>query len=348
MSQTIRRRSFPACAVLSLAALGALLPCGCLPSRVVIDLSPRDKDLDETTVLSDGPRGDASLPKVALIDVNGLLTHSASPGLFASRRNPVDTLVTQLAKAEADAQTRAVVLRINSPGGTVAASETLFREIEGFRTRSGKPVVASFAEVAASGGYYISLATDRIVAQPSSITGSIGVIIQTFNFSKGMSMIGVEGRAVVSRSNKDLANPFEPPVESQFEILQGLVDQFYAQFRGLVVERRAGIAAGDLDVATDGRVFTGAAAHELGLVDAVGDLRDSFAHAKELAGLQRARMVKYHARGDAVSSPYATTGGVVPENHRDGAGLGAEINLVRIDGAESWLTPPGAYYLWRP
>jgi len=328
--------------------LWAALAAGCLPSRVVIDLSPRERELEETTVLSDGTRRDTALPKVALIDVNGLLTHSSSPGLFASRRNPVDTLVTQLAKAEDDPQTRAVVLRINSPGGTVAASETLFREIEGFRSRSGKPVVASFAEVAASGGYYIALASDRIVAQPSSITGSIGVIIQTFNFSRGMSMIGVEGRALVSRANKDLANPFEPPVESQYAILQGLVDEFYDQFRALVVRRRTGLAPDDLDAATDGRVFTGATAYELGLVDAVGDLRDSFIHAKQLAGLERARMVKYHAKGDAVSSPYASTGGVVPENHRDGGAAGTELNLVRIDGVESLLTPPGAYYLWRP
>jgi len=217
----------------------------------------------------------------------------------------------------------------------VSASETIANEIRRFRERTGKPVIASFAEVAASGGYYAALPCDEIVAQPSSITGSIGVIIQTFNVSRGMSMIGVKGRAVTSRENKDIANPFQEIDEGHYEILQGMVDEFYAGFRSRVLESRP-IAASDVERVTDGRVFTGATALELGLVDKLGGVRDAFALAKQRAGVERARLVKYHREGVSLSTPYAR----------------AQLGNVRRDDAEdpidrlSGALRPGAYYLW--
>lgn len=172
MSPTFNRRRFWFPAAVGLTAL--LGAAGCLPNRVVIDLDPGDMELTETEVLSD-PGAARSGPKVALIDVSGIISMSPSSGLLVGRTNAVDSLVARLNKAEGDPMVRAVVLRVNSPGGTVAASETMYQEIRRFREKSGKPVVVSMAEVAASGGYYISLAADRVYAQPTSITGSIGV-----------------------------------------------------------------------------------------------------------------------------------------------------------------------------
>jgi len=320
----------------------ALVSGGCLPNRVVIDLNPGDLELVETEVLTD-PGAARSGPKVALIDVSGLISMSPSGGLILGRSNAVDSLVARLNKAEADGQVRAVVLRVNSPGGTVAASETMYNEIRRFREQTGKPVVVSMAEVAASGGYYISLAADRIYAQPTSITGSIGVIVQTVNFSRGMERIGIDARAVTSGPNKDLANPFVPEREAHFAILQGHVDQFYEEFRELVVERRPALEESDVAWATDGRVVTGKDAEERGLVDALGGVREAFAEARSLAGLERARLVKYHTVGVEPRSPYATARG--PEPVGD---AGTQINLFQLNLPESLLPSAGFYYLWAP
>lgn len=322
---------------------------GCLPKKVVIDLAPGDGRLTESSVLADSGAG--SGVKVAMIDITGLITQTAAPGLLGATGNAVDNLAARLDKAEKDPGVKAVILRINSPGGSVAASEMMYREVRGFRERSGKPVVASFAEVAASGGYYTALAADRIVAQSTSVTASIGVIIQTFNFSKGMSMIGIEGRALVSRPNKDLANPFEPAVESQYTVLQGMVDEFYASFASLVMERRPALAAApqsQRDTATDGRVVTGAQALELGLVDELGGVREAFDAAKKLADLSSARLVKYHSEGaDPPRSPYAASdvqmrGGLV------GGGERGEVNLVQLNLGDTPMPGAGFYYLWMP
>ncbi|TVQ81023.1 MAG: signal peptide peptidase SppA [Phycisphaeraceae bacterium] len=344
---------FTACLALAACSLASLT--GCLPNRVVIDLAPGDGSLAETQVLID-PGAGRSAPKIAQIDLQGLISHAPSPGLLSGRSNAVDSIVTRLRKAEDDPMVRAVILRINSPGGTVAASETIYSEIRGFRERSGKPVIVSMGEVAASGGYYIALAADHIIAQPTSITGSIGVIVQTFNFSRGMDRIGISGRAVVSRENKAIANPFETPVEEHYRILQHLTDQFYEQFRTLVADRRPQIRNGSasLDTITDGRVFTGAEGVQLGVVDETGSLRDAFERAKALVNLDRARLVKYHAQGVTVGSPYATTLDHHPTVMRNASGGGITLAPVRVDlpggtglpGFGGEPSESGFYYLW--
>ncbi len=318
----------------------------CIPNRVTIDLAPSEGVLKEKRVFAD-EGASALAPKVLLIDVAGLISHSAQPGLIAGRGSVIDDVVARLTKAEEDPRIAAVILRINSPGGTVAGSETLYNEIRRYRERANKPVVISMAEVAASGGYYVALAADRVIAQPSTITGSIGVIIQTVNFSKGMSMIGIEARSVTSGSNKDLANPFEPVVEEHYGILQGAVNDFQDSFVALVRDRRPALTADRLAEATDGRIFTGRQALALGLVDACGDLRDSFVAAKELAGLKAAQLVKYHSAGRAPGSPFAHAAAPATAQ-ADGAGTPNQINLVQVNLPEGLAPSVGFYYLWAP
>lgn len=326
------------CAFIAVAACLS----ACLPNRFVIDLAGSDGKLREKRVLAD-PAASSTAPKIALIDIEGMISHAPQPGLFAGSGNSVDELAARLEKAEQDPDVRAVILRINSPGGTVAASETMYTEIEGFRARSRKPVVVSMAEMAASGGYYISLAADRVMAQPSSITGSIGVLMQTMNFSKGMAMIGIESRTVKSGPMKDTANPFEPIREEQYAILQGTVDDFYEAFRGLVRERRTGVDPSRFDTLTDGRIFTGRQALEAGLVDSLGDLRDAFAEAKRLAEVDRAQLVKYHPDGRTPISAFgrAIGPGGAPES-------GSEVNLIQLRIPPTASLSPGFYYLWSP
>ncbi len=326
-------------------AFAAACSGGCLPRQITIDLAPRSAEFEATSVLATPGATDRS-PAIALIDVTGLISSTPiSTGLIGGGSSPLDAIVARLDEAGDDPRVRAVVLRINSPGGTVAASEVLADEIADFRARTGKPVVASIADIAASGGYYVALSADTIIAQPASITGSVGVIVQTFNFSGAMQRFGVEGRAVVSRPNKDIANPFEPASPAHYEILQGLVDGFYADFVARVRSARPALAESESHFAhvTDGRVFTGRDALSAGLIDELGTLRDAFEEAIARSGLVEAQLIKYHAPGNVPASAYASTGLPRPAAERDGP---APLVSLRVDAAA--LLEPGFYYLWTP
>lgn len=323
---------------------------GCAPVSVNLTLFADSSRLVETTVQRDKEARDA---KVALIDVRGLIAEKTEAGIFNPAGSSVDDLSTRLRKAEEDRAVKAIVIRINSPGGTVTASDMMFREVRRFAAESKKPVVASLGEVAASGGYYLALAADRIIAEPTSITGSIGVIMPTVNFSEGLNKIGIVSRSIKSGKNKDLANPLEPMRDEQYAVLQRMVDEFYDGFRGLVVERRtraAGVGTRTLDTKrldelTDGRVVTGMKAAEAGLVDQTGGVAEAFAVAKGLAGIEGASLVKYYPEGSQrPRSPYASAGLIEP-------GV-AEINLVQIrtgiQGLPGAAGFAGVYYLWLP
>jgi protease IV len=311
--------------------------------------------LQEVVVLADD---DATGDEVAMIDVTGLIADARRPGLLSSGPNPVDQFHARLAIAEKDDAVRAVIIRINSPGGTVTGSDILHTELRRFAEKTKKPVIASMGEIAASGGYYLALASDHIIAEPTTITGSIGVIIPTMNFADGMARIGIRGRSVTSGPNKDLANPFEPMREPQYAVLQGMVDEFHARFKGLVVERRTRLPADRLADATDGRVVSGATAMEWGLVDSLGGIRHAFDTAKRLAGVSNARLVKYGGEGYEPNSPYARAEDVVP---RSGFPVGAtqhnqsllQLNVSGAAGgiggaAFATLEPDVAYYVWSP
>jgi protease-4 len=224
----------------------------------------------------------------------------------------------------------------------------MYREVKRFKQRSGKPVVISMADVAASGGYYLACAGDEIVAMPTTITGSIGVIMQTFNFSEGMKKIGIRADAITSGPNKAAASPFEPMSPEHRELLQNMVSEFYGNFRQTVINNRPTLSENDLDWITDGRVVTGKRAVEVGLADRVGDLHDAFAAAKERAGLKAARLVKYHRPVEHMGSAYAGSG--VP-TVGDGGGMGgaAQVNLLQLNvSAGAIATPTNFYYLWDP
>lgn len=329
--------------LIPLLAFVALLPA-CSPVTLSATFGADPKEIKETPIIREsGAGGD----KVAIIDVRGLIAdRSIGGGLFAPGSNPVDDLVARLDRAAKDPDVKAVILRINSPGGTVAASETMHREVRRFSEKTGKPVVASLGEVAASGGYYLALATDEIIAQPSTITGSIGVIMPSMNFSEGLARLGIRSRAVTSGPNKDLANPFEPIREPQYVVLQGVVDDFYIRFRDLVVERRPNLPAEHVSEATDGRIYTGTAAAQIGLVDAEGDLHTAFDRAKALAGIESAQLVKYYSGMGKARSAYAASDTPAPT-----AGP-TEINLIQLQLPEHLVngvsTSSGIYYLWSP
>lgn len=321
-------------------ALALALACtlGCVPKSVTIQLRPDRGQVEQSVVLRDKLGG----PKIAQIDLTGVIA-SASTSAFGSAAL-LDDMALMFERAETDPGIRAVILRINSPGGSVAASETLADMIEDFKQRTGKPVVASMAEVAASGGYYTAITADAIVAQPSTITGSVGVIVPTLNVADGLARIGIKSRSVISGPNKDIANPLQPINEAHYAILQGIVDEFYADFRARVIAARPNIENPD-DV-LDGSVYTGRQALELGLVDKLGGIREAFDEAKRLAGLDSATLVKLHRGGPTPMTPYASVEAPsIPQQESDSIGsvLGWQ-SRIRQHG----VSDPGFYYLWLP
>ena len=318
--------------------LFGLVSClnGCGGMRFVIDVMPAVDGLTETVVLEDPGAGSSA--KIALVQLTGMIADADRPGLLRKGENPVSRLVESLHKAAEDSKIKAIVLRINSPGGTVTASDVVYREIQHFKRTTKKPVVVLMSDLAASGGYYIACAGDEIIAHPTTITGSIGVIIQTFNFSEGMRRIGIKADAITSGPNKAAGSPFEPMPPEHRALLQGLVDEFYDNFVAIVTESRPNLSPADLEWITDGRVVTGRRAAEVGLIDSTGDLRDAFEAAKRRAGLTAARLVKYHRPLEYVGSAYARSPVANPQ-----------INMLQFNvNAGPLLEQSGFYYLWDP
>ncbi len=178
---------------------------------------------------------------------------------------------------------KAIVVRIDSPGGAVAPTQEIFEEIQRFKKQ--KPIIASMGGMATSGGYYIATACDKIVANPGTLTGSIGVIMQLNNVEELMKKIGVKGINVKSGANKDLGSPFQTISPEGREILQSLVDNVHSQFVAAVAKGR-GMNEGQVRKLADGRVYSGAQAKALGLIDQFGTLEDAIELAAKRGGIE--------------------------------------------------------------
>lgn len=210
--------------------------------------------------------------KVALITVDGVILDSKE-------------VIDQLEKYRTNPSVKAIVLRINSPGGGVAPSQEIHEEVLKTRQTDKKPIIASMGSVAASGGYYIASATDLIVANPGTITGSIGVVLQVPNISGLMQKIGVKSVVVKSGLHKDLASPTREMTDAERQILQGMLDDVHGQFIDAVATGRR-IDRKKVETMADGRIFSGREAQSLGLVDQLGNLQDAIERAGALGGIR--------------------------------------------------------------
>lgn len=323
---------------LKLAVCGSLAGVvGCGPVTLVIGGSADDKALTATVVTSDdGWRSD----RVALIDVSGMLHNTPKRRLLAIGENPASLLDEKLKKAARDTRVKAILLRLNTPGGTVTASDVMYRQLVRFRRETGKPIVALMMDVAASGGYYLACAADTIVAHPTTVTGSIGVILQTISLKPALGRIGIHAEAITSGPNKDVGSPLGNLTDGHRQILRDLVDDFYQRFVTLVRQSRPQIPERVFDEVVDGRVYSGEAAQAVGLVDEVGDLFDALAQAKQLARIKQAELVIYHRPANPVRSPHAT----VPNTLG-----GTQINLAQINLGHPLAGASVKFlYLWQP
>jgi protease-4 len=199
-------------------------------------------------------------------------------GFIADSKEVVDLLK----KYRKDDHIKAIILRIDSPGGSTAASQEIYREVE--RTNAKKKVVASMGNVAASGGYYIALAAEKIVANPATLTGSIGVIMEIANFKEILRKIGVGHEAVKSGPYKDIGSPLREMKPDERRLLEELIGNVQRQFVEVVIKGRK-LSRERVEKIADGRVFTGAQAKELGLVDTLGSFEDAVDLTKKMVGL---------------------------------------------------------------
>jgi len=200
------------------------------------------------------------------------------------------TVLAELKRFKDMPWVKAVVVRIDSPGGAVAPTQEIFEEI--LRSKKQKPFIASMGGMATSGGYYIAAACDKIIANPGTLTGSIGVIMQLTNVEELMKKIGVRGVNVKSGPNKDIGSPFQPLSPEGREILQSLVDNVHSQFVTAVAKGR-GMEEAQVRKLADGRIYSGAQAQQLGLVDQFGTLQDAIELAAKRAGIDSEPAVYY-------------------------------------------------------
>jgi protease-4 len=266
----------------------------------------------ERWVTGEGP------DKIALVRLTGPISQEGGGLLPFGPATSARRVAELLDRARREPAVKAVIVELNTPGGSVVGSARIHEEILQLR-RTGKPVVALMTEVAASGGYYVAAAADRILADPSTLTGSIGVLVMLPNLQEFNRRIGV--RTVVFKSGrfKDMGNPDRPVTPEEEAIFRALVREAYERFVGVVAQGRRMDRARALRLA-DGRVYTGAQAYRLGLVDALGSFDDAVSTALELARLPRARVVEYTGGGwlDVLASLR------VRWLQREGGGLSAE------------------------
>lgn len=227
--------------------------------------------------------------RIAVISLSGAITSQGSSLLAGATITP-DLVRGYLSKAEADPAVKAIVIRVDSPGGTVTACQEILMEIEGFKEE--KPVVVVVQNMAASGGYYISTGADRIVASPVALTGSIGVISRVINVEELYEKLGIRVQTFKGGRYKDMYSGLRELTEEEEEIVQGMVDDYYEHFIGVVASGR-GLSTEEARELATGQLYTGTEAERLGLVDKLGSLDTALDAALELAGLEAARVEYY-------------------------------------------------------
>jgi len=275
--------------------------------------------------------------KILLIPVNGLISDMPKKGVIRTSPSLVEQVVLQLNKAEKDTQIKAVLLKINSPGGTITASDLLYHEIVSFKEKTGAKIIVSMMDIAASGAYYMSLPADKIIAHPTSVTGSIGVIFLQPKVTGLMDKIGLGVDVKKFGENKDMGSPFRESSEEEQKFLQKAVNDFGERFIRLVQKHRKPDKQALTEIAT-ARIFLADDALKLGLVDNIGYLRDAVKESKKLAKIPDDARVVVYRRAEFPEDNYYNVAGAASEE--------VTIAAINIDLLEPFSLKTGFYYLW--
>ncbi len=274
----------------------------CFPSAKFNLIKDSNEPLVEFTIEGAGKQ------KILVIPVTGVISSKPEKGFLSYRSSLVQSVLAQLKKAETDPLVKAIVLKVDSPGGTVTASDILYNEIKNFREKTQKPIVVSILNVGASGAYYLSLPADKIIAHPTSVVGSVGVIFIRPKVHELMGKIGVDVAVSKSGIKKDLGSPFKKVSDEELKFSQELTDKLAARFFSLVEKHRKLTPEAFAEIKTAG-VYLPEKAKSLGIIDAIGYLPDAVNGAKKLAGLSdQVSIVTYRRNQYANDTLYNSAG----------------------------------------
>jgi protease IV len=278
--------------------------------------------------------------KVLVVSLRGVISTRPEEGTLRTMPSMVQEVVSQLRMAEKDKEIKCLLLTVDSPGGTATASDILYNEILAFKERTKVKIVVSMMDIAASGGYYVSLPADVIFAHPTTITGSIGVVFMRPNVTELIDKIGFSMDVNKSGKNKDMGSPFRRPTAEETQMLQDLTDGLADQFLKLVAKHR-NIEETTLSTISTARVYLPTEAKALGLIDKIGYLDEAIAEAIEISGLpEKAKVVAYRRTvfpNDNLYNPLTTRSSIQTKPLLD---LGIQNTATHLS--------PGFYYVWTP
>ncbi len=298
-----------------------------------ISLTPEAQPLKEKILEGAGQ------PKILLLDVSGFISESERSETLRTKPSMVATIKESLEKAATDKDIAGVIIKINSPGGTVTASDIIYRELMNFKEKKKVPLYACIMSIGTSGAYYISSAADKVIAQPTAVTGGIGVIALKFNISGLLTKVGVEEEVYKSGDKKDILSIFRESIPEEKKIIQTIIDKLHDRFVDVVhAKRKELILRPTLEILADGRPYTAEQALESKLIDRIGYIGDTINEMKKSLGIEKARIVSYYLPGDYKQTIYSAN-----------PGYSQTINIVNInaDGLETFKGVE-FLYLWNP
>jgi len=239
--------------------------------------------------------GSGSANSFVIIDVNGIISEEEKSSFYGltSREGMVEGIKNRLSIIKKSPDVKGIILLVNSPGGTVTASDMIYHEIEEFKKKHSIPVITYIKDIGASGAYYIASASDYIFAYPTAITGSIGVIMYNFNFKNLMEKYGVKYVVIKSGKHKDLMSPFKDVDPDEVKWMQGIVDELLGRFIGVVKLNRKNLSLQNIKSLADGRIFTANMAKKVGLIDDVGYFDDALKYLEKLTGVTSYSVYRY-------------------------------------------------------
>ncbi len=296
-------------------------------------LGPTIAPLKEKVISGHGPE------KVLVLDINGLINNQEKRAITGHpiQVGMVEKVREILTKAEQDKRIKALLVRVNSPGGTVTSSDIIYHEIQAYKERTNTRVYVSILDMAASGGYYIAMAGDKIVGHPTSLTGSIGVIAFKVNLEGLLDKVGVDWEVVKSADKKDFLSPLRRLTVEERKLFQSTINSYHERFLEIIAENRPGLDLKAVRTLADGRVFTADKALEAQLIDSIGYMDQTLDTINVEMGLADPKVVTYHRPGEYKSNLYSS----MPAS--------PTINMINIDlGLNLETTSPHFMYLWMP
>lgn len=281
--------------------------------------------------------GDAKKARVAVLDVDGLLLNNDFVGPYSTGENPVALFREKLDAVAADSHVTAVVVRIHSPGGSVNAAALMHRDLQVFRARTHKPVIACLMGLATGGAYFLASAADQVCADPTTVTGGIGVILNLYNLRELMSQFNVFPQSIKAGAKTDLGTPARKLTDEERQLLEAMAEEFHHYLQKEILQCRARIDQSG-GTTFDGRVFTASQALARGLIDRIGFVDDAVEMARQLGKCPEAAVTFYHRHNDPARSLYAQT----PNVPLQGAGI-----LPSLPGLDRSRLPT-FLSLWQP